>query len=92
MLAGRFGSCTRFDWADDFLDLSFGDHSGPQDSRDIADERKHGAFDTDGAGASVEDHVEAIAEAFADVFRGGGREFGEAIGAGRCDGDSGGFE
>jgi hypothetical protein len=92
MLAGRFGSRACFDRPDDLLDLSLRDHSGPENSWDIGDEREHRTFDTDGAGASVENHVDARAEAFAHVFRSGGGEFGEAIGAGRRDGDLGGFE
>ena len=80
------------DGANDGFDVGAGDASGAEKNRLRLGERQDSGFDADLAGTSVEDEIDVVAEAAADVLGSGGGKFGEAVGTGSGEGHVGGTD
>ncbi len=73
-------------------ELGGGDGAGAVEDHRGLGGVEDGGFEADGGGAGVEDGVDAAVEVGEDVRGGGGAGVAEEVGAGRGDGQSGGFE
>jgi len=74
------------DGPDSFLDLNPRDSTWPEKQGALGRERKDSRFDSDSTRTTVEDEVNAITQAAADVLGRGRRELGETVGAGGGEG------